>query len=214
MNFYQFLIGKYTQFTSQVKCISFYLAIMTIYLGFVWLSHGNDWLFASLLFFGGWISFTFLEYILHRFWMHDTPIEMARPVAEYHMLHHRQPTEMDIKRLHRILVWVLVAVLLSISIWFSLYLMPVAGFVFGFSCYTAMHWVLHQSWSVKLVPRLHRFHLYHHCKYPNACYGVTVDWWDLIFKTTPPDEPVLLKRVTDFYFGLSEKKIKTSGKKK
>ncbi len=210
MNYYQFLIEKYSQFTSQVKCIIIYLAIMTTYLGVVWLSHENDWLFAFLLFFGGWISFTFLEYILHRFWMHDTPVEMARPVAEYHMLHHRQPTEMDIKRSHRILVWVLVAVLLSISIWFSLYLMPVTGFVFGFSCYTAMHWVLHQPWSVKLVPRLHRFHLYHHCKYPNACYGVTVDWWDLIFKTTPPDEPVLLKRVTDFYFGLSQKKVRTN----
>jgi hypothetical protein len=208
MNYYQFLIKKYSQIMSQVKCFIIYLAIMTIYLGVVWLSHGNDWLFAFLLFFGGWISFTFLEYILHRFWMHDTPIERARPVAEYHMLHHRQPTEMDIKRSHRLLVWVLVAVLLAVSVWFSLYLMPLAGFVFGFSCYTLMHWVLHQSWSVKLVPRLHRFHLYHHCKYPDACYGVTVYWWDLIFKTTPPDEPILLKRVTDFYFGLSQKKVR------
>jgi sterol desaturase/sphingolipid hydroxylase (fatty acid hydroxylase superfamily) len=103
--------------------------------------------------------------------------------------------------LHRMLVWILVAILVLLSFLLSIYFLPLAGFAFGFSCYTMMHWVLHQSWSVKLFPRLHRFHLYHHCKYPNTCYGVTVAWWDHVFKTTPPDDPVLLKRVTDFYFG-------------
>jgi len=201
---------KLSPLKSQLKCVSLFMAIMIPYAITAHFFAFNIWALAILLFLAGWITWTFIEYIVHRFWMHDTPLEMVKPVADYHMVHHRQPTEMDIKSSHRLLVWALVVVFMWISFLYSLYFMPVTGFVFGFTCYTAMHWVLHQSWSVKLFPRLHRFHLYHHCKYPNSCYGVTVNWWDLIFKTTPPEEPVLLKRVTDFYFGISQKKTRTN----
>jgi hypothetical protein len=201
MNRHFLKLEKINCFKSQLKCIAVFVALMGAYGAVSFFVSKNIFAVGLTLFITGWLSWTFLEYLIHRFWMHDTPVQKAKPVAEYHMMHHRQPTEMDITRVHRFFVWLLVAVLLTVSIFFSIYLMPVSGFVFGFSCYTAMHWVLHQSWSAKLFPRLHRFHLYHHCKYPNSCYGVTVLWWDLIFKTTPPNEPLLLKRVTDFYFG-------------
>jgi sterol desaturase/sphingolipid hydroxylase (fatty acid hydroxylase superfamily) len=194
-------LEKFRRFKAQLKCIAVFLMLMVPYAGITFFLSDNEWVFGINLFISGWLIWTFIEYIVHRFWMHDTPLEKAKPVAEYHMIHHRQPTEMDINTLHRILVWILAGVLLLASIYFTICLMPMAGFVFGFTCYTNMHWVLHQSWSVKIIPRLHRFHLYHHCKYPNSCYGVTVLWWDLVFKTTPPNEPVLVKRVTDFYFG-------------
>jgi sterol desaturase/sphingolipid hydroxylase (fatty acid hydroxylase superfamily) len=192
---------KFTQPSSQMKCVLVFLAIMATYIASTYILSSHGWIAGCIYFIGGWITWTFIEYLTHRFWMHDTPIDVAKPVAEYHMLHHRNPTEMDITKTHRFLVWGLVVIVIGISIWLSLYLLAIAGFVFGFSCYCTMHWVLHQSWSIKLFPTLHRFHLYHHCKYPNSCYGVTVHWWDLVFKTTPPEEPVLLKRVTDFYFG-------------
>jgi sterol desaturase/sphingolipid hydroxylase (fatty acid hydroxylase superfamily) len=196
---------RLNNFRDQIKCLTLFAPIIAVILTPCAYLSSHRWLVAALLFTSGWTIWTFTEYMVHRFWMHDTPIEKARPVADYHMMHHRQPTEMDITRLHRTLVWILVATLLLLSFLLSIYFLLVAGFVFGFSCYTMMHWVLHQSWSVKLFPRLHRFHLYHHCKYPNTCYGVTVDWWDLVFKTTPPDEPVLVKRITDFYFGRSDR---------
>lgn len=194
-------LEKFNAFKAQFKCIAVFLVLMASYCAASFFLLINSWSAAIALFLGGWLTWTFIEYLVHRFWMHDTPLKSAKPVAEYHMVHHRQPTEMDITTMHRFLVWGLVAALLLLSIYISLYLMPLAGFVFGFTCYTNMHWVLHQSWSVRIFPRLHRFHLYHHCKYPNSCYGVTILWWDLVFKTTPPNEPVLVKRVTDFYFG-------------
>ena len=206
MTYYQNLIEKYVATNNQMKCISFYLAMMSAYAIIVWLIPQNAWLLSILLFTGGWVTWTFLEYIIHRFWMHDTQSEKASPIAQYHMHHHTHPTEMDITPMHRLLVWGLVSLLVGLSFWLSLYFMILAGFVSGFSGYTLMHWVLHQRWSVKLFPRLHRFHLYHHCKYPNTCYGVSVSWWDLIFKTVPPEEPVLLKRVVDFYFHPNQKK--------
>lgn len=205
----QFLaFQKFKRFKAQLKCILVFLMLMTPLAVIGFFLSANAWVLGINLFISGWLFWTFIEYLVHRFWMHDTPLEKAKPVAEYHMQHHRQPTEMDITTSHRFLVWLLVAVLLLASVYLTVYLMPIAGFVFGFTCYTNMHWVLHQSWSVKIIPRLHRFHLYHHCKYPNSCYGVTVLWWDLVFKTTPPNEPVLVKRVTDFYFGKQSAKSK------
>jgi len=201
MNTHHLKLKTFERFKSQLKCIAIFFLIMVSYGTASFFATANVWAIGVELFVGGWLFWTFIEYIVHRFWMHDTPVQSAKAVADYHMVHHRQPTEMDITTLHRFLVWGLVAALLILSIYFTIYLMPLAGFVFGFTCYTNMHWVLHQSWSLKIFPRLHRFHLYHHCKYPNSCYGVTVLWWDLLFKTTPPNEPVLLKRVTDFYFG-------------
>jgi dihydroceramide fatty acyl 2-hydroxylase len=194
-------LEKLNRFKGQIKCIAMFLLVMAAYGAISFLLPDNMWIVSINLFLAGWLVWTFTEYFIHRFWMHDTPVAKAKPIADYHLIHHTQPTEMDITTLHRFLVWLVVGVLLLASIYFTIYLMPFAGFVFGFTCYTNMHWVLHQSWSVKIFPRLHRFHLYHHCKYPNSCYGVTVLWWDLVFKTTPPSEPVLLKRVTDFYFG-------------
>src|SRR5689334_16775975 len=194
---------KFNCFKSQAKCIAVFFMLMAAYVAISFFLPENDWIVAINLFVGGWFAWTFTEYFIHRFWMHDTPLPKVKAIADYHLVHHKQPTEMDITTLHRFLVWLIVGIMVVLSFYFGMYLMPVAGFAFGFTCYTNMHWVLHQSWSVKIFPRLHRFHLYHHCKYPNSCYGVTVLWWDLVFKTTPPSEPVLLKRVTDFYFGRS-----------
>ena len=200
MNFYQFFIEKYINLNKQVKCFSFYFGFITAYYILLWIVPMNNTLFGLFLLLSGWLNWTFFEYILHRFWMHDKEAKDDSPMAQRHHHHHTHPTDIKVTPMQRLILLGIVSALLICSIYVSVYLLIVAGFVFGFSGYTMMHWVLHQRWSVKVFPRLHRYHIYHHCKYPNSCYGISVCWWDLLFKTTPPNEPVLVKRIIDFYF--------------
>jgi len=205
MNFYQFFIEKYINLNKQVKCFAFYFGFLTAYYILLWMVPMNYTLFGLFLLLSGWLSWTFFEYILHRFWMHDKDAKDNSPMAQRHHHHHTHPTDIKVTPMQRLLLFGIVSALLVCSIYVSVYLLIIVGFVFGFSGYTMMHWVLHQRWSVKVFPRLHRYHIYHHCKYPNSCYGISVCWWDLLFKTTPPNEPVLVKRIVDFYFSKPNK---------
>ena len=211
MNFYQFFITKYTALNNQVKCFSFFFTLMTFYSIFLWMLPKNNWVLIPALFFAGWISWTFFEYILHRFWMHDKDSVDDSPMAQRHHHHHTHPTEIKVTAVQRLVLILIVSALVIFSLWFMIYFLIVAGFVFGFAGYTLMHWVLHQRWSAKIFPRLNRHHIYHHCKFPNSCYGVSVCWWDLLFKTTPPGDPVLVQRIIDFYFGDVPKKKQAIG---
>ena len=200
MNFYQFLIARYTHLNEQAKCFSHYFFIMTAYAMLLWLLPTERWFLAINLFFSGWFTWTFFEYVLHRFWMHDKEKGDDSPMAQRHHHHHTHPTDIKVTAFQRSMLLLIVFALVSLSLWFVIYFLVIAGFVFGFAGYTMMHWILHQRWSAKLFPRMQKFHIYHHCKFPNSCYGISVCWWDLWFKTVPPGEPVLLKRIIDFYF--------------
>ena len=200
MNFYQFLITRYSNLNNQVKCFSHFFILMACYVTLLTLLPTQRWFLAVNLFFSGWFSWTFFEYVLHRFWMHDKEKGDDSPIAQRHHHHHTHPTDIKVTAIQRLTLVLIVLILVTCSLWFMMYFLIVAGFVFGFAGYTMMHWILHQRWSAKLFPRLQKFHIYHHCKFPNTCYGVSVCWWDLWFNTVPPGEPVLLKRIIDFYF--------------
>jgi sterol desaturase/sphingolipid hydroxylase (fatty acid hydroxylase superfamily) len=45
-----------------------------------------------------------------------------------------------------------------------------------------------------------RISQYHHCKYTDRCFGVTVTWWDHLFFTAPPKAISLSDRIVDFYY--------------
>jgi sterol desaturase/sphingolipid hydroxylase (fatty acid hydroxylase superfamily) len=51
-----------------------------------------------------------------------------------------------------------------------------------------------------VLPRHHLFHVCHHCKYPDRCFGVTVTWWDRLFLTSPPKEFILPATVYQVYY--------------
>src|SRR5437763_13297654 len=103
----QFLnIEKMKAFKCQLKCIAVFIALMTSYGAIGYFLTVNDFTLGVILFVGGWLFWTFVEYVVHRFWMHDTPLPQVKAISDYHMVHHRQPTEMDITTFHRFLVWV------------------------------------------------------------------------------------------------------------
>lgn len=198
MYFYYFMLKRYRHSYQQAKCIFHFLSITLPLIGFtVFIRHTSPEIFHSLLFLTGWCSWTFVEYILHRFWMHDKDSDSS--MAQTHHFHHTHPTEMVITNLHRGLMIVFLIAVVFIAVYLNDYFTFVVGFCFGTVGYFWMHQFLHLKIGQKVFKRLVRYHIYHHCKYPNTCFGISVPWWDDLFKTVPAS-PKITQRIIDFYF--------------
>ncbi len=185
----------------QLNCISVYAAITTVFLIIAELVKGRDILFFGIHLFNGFLGWTYLEYHLHRFWTHNNKNNSASFAYQSHMHHHQHPTEIKVTLLPRILLLTASGVFFALAVWWNNYFTLLTGFFIGFSYSFFSHWILHQKWSRKILPRLHRFHICHHCKYPDRCFGFSCPWWDIVFSTTPPREAVISNKVIRFYYG-------------
>lgn len=198
MNFYYFMLKQHRHNYEQAKCITrFLLMTLPVMLSVVFVRHVSFLAFHSLLFLTGWCTWTFIEYILHRFWMHDKDSNSA--MAQTHHYHHTHPTEMVITNLHRVCMIIFIVALAFVARYLNDYFTLFVGFACGAAGYFHMHQFLHLKLGQKVFKRLVRYHIYHHCKYPNTCFGISVPWWDDLFKTVPAS-PKITQRIVDFYF--------------
>ena len=198
MHFYTFLLTRYSRSIQQVKCIICFLALMLPVIVFIVLiRHDLPIIFHGLLLLTGWCTWTFVEYILHRFWMHDRNSSLK--MTEYHQHHHSHPTERVITNTHRMLMVAVVGALAMIAFYLDNYFTFFVGFCCGIEGYFLVHEMIHLRIGQRVFRKLVRYHIYHHCKYPNTCYSVSVTWWDDLFKTVPT-APMLTQRIIDFYF--------------
>jgi len=203
MNYSYFARKYYAAQFGQLACFFVYLApaIVIVFVAILIRSHFPI-LFHALLFGWGWISWTFLEYIGHRFWMHAHRVNAVgkRDFAN-HQHHHTHPTQIRVTPSHRFLLSIGFALLIWLAVRLDGYFTLITGFFCGFTLYFFMHALLHKAWASKFVGRLQEYHIYHHCKYTNRCFGVTVTWWDQIFGTTPPAGARIPEKTRNFYFG-------------
>ena len=201
MTYYLFMQDRLEKKTLQAKYIFTYiLLIMPVLFTISFIKNAMPVAFHLLCYFIGWLSWTFTEYMLHRFWHHGDHCHESQFIKSHHE-HHTHPGEIKITGLHRLLLVIICIGMLVLSAVFNSFFSILAGFVIGICGYTFMHWLLHRSWSASLFPRLHQFHIYHHCKYPNHCHGISVPWWDILFKTTPPTGKQISQKVKQFYYG-------------
>ena len=186
---------------AQIKCFGIFGLLLTpVIILIVHYSQNvspNFWLF---LFATGWFSWTFVEYCMHRFWNHSETADKNNQLVHLHLYHHTHPTEIKVSKSQRALMIIICAILISMSILFSKWLMLAAGAWAGISWFFLMHYFLHQKWAVKIFPRRVKFHIIHHCKEPEACYGVSVGWWDRLFRTLPQKNKPIAERIIDFYY--------------
>ncbi len=201
MNFYYFMRHRYAEYSSQFYCYCIYCLPATMLFIVSWYTKTQPVIFQTILFFWGWLTWTFVEYISHRFWMHSKPRMRQQKDFGNHQHHHSHPTEIRITGRQRFLLLIGILVMLTVSVLLQNYFIVAAGFYSGFVCYTFMHVILHKKWSAKIFPRLHQYHIYHHCKYPNRCFGICVTWWDVVFGTDPPKTARISDRIKSFYFG-------------
>ena len=167
----------------------------------------NRFVFHMALLFTGWCCWTFTEYCIHRFKDHGESYMAGEGHESMHHLHHKHPTEIAISPLHRAGLLILCGVLMLLALWFDDYFTLIPGFVMGFTGYTFMHWFLHHKLSARLFPELHRFHIHHHCKHPDKCFGITITWWDHLFGTVPKVNTEITERIRSFYYK-REKEVK------
>ncbi|MHC1781718.1 MAG: sterol desaturase family protein [Anaerolineaceae bacterium] len=155
--------------------------------------------FILLAFLGGLIFWTFAEYMLHRFLFHLPP---SSPTAErisflFHGIHHAQPAiktrlvmppavSIPMAALFYGFFWLLFAVLFQAGHWTA----PVfAAFMLGYLVYDMTHYATHHlPMRGKVLKFLKRHHMLHHMRTPDARFGVSSHFWDIIFKTLPAGE--------------------------
>jgi sterol desaturase/sphingolipid hydroxylase (fatty acid hydroxylase superfamily) len=141
------------------------------------------------LFFAGWLTWTFMEYVLHRYVFHmkaDTPEEKLR-VFMAHGYHHEFPQDGMRLVAPPLMSWPIAVVYYSLCYFV---LGPKFGWPFaagttaGYIAYDWIHYYTHHfnpKWF--LGKWLRTYHLHHHFKTPNARYGVSSPLWDFVFRT-------------------------------
>lgn len=207
MNIYILMQLRFKQIQLQVLCFWTYMvpAFIILTTG-VMTRQFSPWLSQAILFFLGWLTWTFLEYIAHRFWMHNKSTQREKPALSNHQYHHTHPTELKVTNSHRFLLLVTGILIIISAIYLHNYFILFAGFYLGFLSYTFMHVILHRKWAKILFPRLLQNHILHHCKFTNKCFGVTVTWWDKIFGTSAPRSYQISEKIISYYFGESMEK--------
>ena len=142
------------------------------------------------LFIAGFIVFTLVEYVMHRFLFHLKPTNKRNEKFAYavHGVHHEYPKDKD-----RLAMPIPMAIVLA-TVFFLLFRLILGNLVFGFlpgfymgyATYLWIHYMVHafqppkNFWKVLWV-----HHGIHHYKDPERAFGVSSSLWDIVFGTMP-----------------------------
>jgi 4-hydroxysphinganine ceramide fatty acyl 2-hydroxylase len=138
----------------------------------------------------GWLIFSLLEYLAHRFVFHmdtDTPVK-AKIQYTFHGNHHDYPKDKE-----RLAMPPIVSVFIASFLFFVFKLIfgqfvfgVVAGMLFGYAMYLFVHYAVHAYAPPKnFLKELWVHHSIHHYKDPNVAYGVSSPLWDYLLGTMP-----------------------------
>lgn len=192
------LIRYYQQSSPRAKCLLGFLVLsVPVITMILFVRQDLGKIFNFLLWGYGWFTWTFVEYMLHRFWMHSRKVDSS--IASTHHHHHTHPTEIAVTSLHRRILLLLLLPVTLTAFHFENYFSFFAGVFAGIGGYFWIHRLLHHRLARLILKKQLRYHIYHHCKYPKACYGISVPWWDDLFGTVPPN-PKIAQHTIDFYF--------------
>ena len=151
-----------------------------------------SWRQIFLLISSGVLSWTLIEYVLHRFIFHYHARSAFGKKFLYaaHLSHHENPRATS--RLFSGLfislpiatAYVLLASIATGSLRAAVYLFT--GLVAGYCCYEWLHFQAHHRRPrLRLFRYLRRYHLLHHYQTPDHRFGVTSPLFDVLFGTFP-----------------------------
>jgi len=137
----------------------------------------------------GILTWTLLEYVIHRYVFHYEPKTRLGKLLHFimHGVHHDYPNDAT-----RLVMPPVISIPLAVIFYvlFSLTLgrfgpAALAGFGFGYVCYDTIHYATHHFAMKRGVWRwLKQYHLRHHYHDDHAGYGVSSPLWDHVFRTT------------------------------
>jgi sterol desaturase/sphingolipid hydroxylase (fatty acid hydroxylase superfamily) len=144
----------------------------------------------ALWFFAGFASWTFFEYILHRYLFHiaETAFKgSARLQYVLHGVHHEYPNDAQ-----RTLMPTLPKILFAIPFFGIFWLIFgnagaffSSGFMFGYYVYSLIHYSIHRYKAPSFLKPLWEHHHRHHHLSDDLAYGVSSTFWDRVFGTMP-----------------------------
>ncbi len=146
----------------------------------------------ALLGLSGFITWTLMEYLVHRFLYHTETNSKAFLKIQFsgHGIHHQHPKDPE-----RLAMPPLPGIVLA-SVFFGIFWLIMKtpsvfaffpGFMLGYLCYITMHYYQHVVKSPKYKPwkKLWAHHKAHHYSNPYVAYGVSTRLWDWLFNTMP-----------------------------
>ena len=142
----------------------------------------------------GVFSWTFAEYVAHRWLMHGG--RGRRLVSREHRAHHARPEATDAKRRAVGYAAVILPVATGVAV-ARRRLWPLAvGWAVGYAGYEQFHWREHHRSPLVGSPlarwerEARRRHFAHHFVAARANFGVTTSLWDRMFRTARPMDVV------------------------
>jgi hypothetical protein len=160
------------------------------------------------LFLGGWLCWTFVEYAVHRFLLHELILPGKRDALFHHHEHHIDPHNIKVSFIHRTITLILGIGIIWLAIRLNSLFSVFAGFFTGFLLYSFLHYLLHQPYCRFILPRIQRAHILHHTTHPGQGYSFSTILWDWLFGTLPPPSVEISEKMKKFYFESDKKAAK------
>ncbi len=143
----------------------------------------------ALLLLAGALTWTLVEYLMHRFLFHARSERPALRVVLLivHGHHHVWPD--DVRRVAASPVQFLSLALLFWGVFSSALtrveaMATFAGFVLAYLAYEVVHYTVHHGRSRnRVISWLRRYHMQHHYSSPERRFGVSSPFWDHVFRT-------------------------------
>lgn len=138
----------------------------------------------------GGLTWTFLEYVLHRWVLHWHPKNknLKEFIENIHLIHHRRPEDdsiVCISAVNCLVLWVVIfAIFLALFGW-QVSLLATSGTALMMVIYDITHYSTHYMEPTNwLLKRLKKYHMKHHFTNNRTRFGVTSPVWDYVFGTT------------------------------
>lgn len=164
---------------------------LTIIAGTYFLSHSSlIWYERIFWYVLGALTWTLLEYILHRWLLHYQPTSLAGKALldRLHIHHHHVPQDESVVCLPIHLtapIWTMIVLLLwGLGGGQDASLIATSGLALMMVLYDITHYSTHYMEPTNgLLRALKRNHMHHHFVKPNTRFGVTSSLWDYVFGT-------------------------------
>ena len=161
-----------------------------IWIGY-WMGAQETPIQAALWVLGGMASWSFFEYLIHRFLFHlsETAFKGSKRIQYVlHGVHHEYPNDIE-----RILMPTLPKILLALPFFGLFYLFFgkagsffSSGFMMGYYIYSLMHYSMHRFKAPEFLKSLWAHHHLHH-HFQDKGFGLSSTLWDHVFNTMPPN---------------------------
>lgn len=141
-----------------------------------------------LLFLFGWLTFSWVEYLAHRYLFHISTATVAREKFQYavHGVHHHHPKDKDRLAMPPVLSIAIATLLLFILKLFigDFVYAFLPGFLVGYAFYLLIHYLVHIHRAPENIFRyLWINHGTHHYKNGQIIFGVSSPLWDYVYGT-------------------------------